>query len=162
MQKPACHGLGILWGGGRRGPRLAVFISSQEMGRALGEPREALEAEEACFKLSLHTCQERESLKVIAKEGGMVEQVLRSQGEKGGMEPPALFLIPLLTASVSTGSIPCSQLSEDSTYSLPFQAQPFLFQASLLFACECVFLQPVFPTLMKHSIPITRRPPSLA
>lgn len=127
----------------------------------MGEPRETLEAEEACFKLGLHTCQERESLKVIAKEGGMVEQVLRSQGEKRGMEPPA-FLIPLLTASVSTGSIPCSQLSEDSTYTLPFQAQPFLFQASLLFACECVLLQPIFPTLMKHSIPITRHPPSLA
>ena len=59
----------------------------------MGEPRETLEAEEACFKLGLHTCQERESLKVIAKEGGMVEQVLRSQGEKRGMEPPAFFLI---------------------------------------------------------------------
>lgn len=91
-----------------------------------------------------------------------MEQVLRSQGGKWGMEPPALFLSPLLTASVSPGSIPCSQLSEDSTYSLPFQAQPFLFQASLLFACECILLQPVFPTLMKRSIPITRHPPSLA
>lgn len=33
-----------------------------------------------------------------------MEQMLRSQGQEGGMEPPALFLIPLLTVSVSTGS----------------------------------------------------------
>lgn len=68
------------------------------------EPRETLEAEEACFKSGLRTCQERERLKVIAKERGVTGQVLRNQGEEGGMEPPALLLIPLLTASVSTGS----------------------------------------------------------
>ena len=59
------------------------------------EPRETLEAEEACFTLGLRTCQERERLKVIAKEGGVTGQMLRSQGEQGGVEPPALLLIPL-------------------------------------------------------------------
>lgn len=48
------------------------------------------------FKSGLRTCQERERLKVIAKEGAWPGAVLRNQGEEGGMEPPALLLIPTL------------------------------------------------------------------
>lgn len=77
--------------GRRKWRRWGMFlsISWQEMeGALVGAESDTWGFEEAYFKIGVWTCHERGSWEVTVEEGVMMEQVLRSQGQREGAPPP--------------------------------------------------------------------------